>query len=82
MRGHIEDTVFMLFWVFQMFNLLILLRSVWLGEEDSNLYRRLQRPLSCRWTIPQKVRLWFLLINESAQDPGSLKINYPPSINH
>src|SRR5208337_1820804 len=25
----------------------------WLGEEDSNLHRRLQRPLSCRWTIPQ-----------------------------
>ena len=25
----------------------------WLGEEDSNLHRRLQRPLSCHWTIPQ-----------------------------
>ena len=27
---------------------------MWLGEEDSNLHRRLQRPLSCRWTIPQE----------------------------
>jgi hypothetical protein len=31
--------------------------SGWLGEEDSNLHRRLQRPLSCHWTIPQQMGL-------------------------
>ena len=30
------------------------LAAKWLGEEDSNLHRRLQRPLSCHWTIPQE----------------------------
>ena len=29
------------------------LRSRWLGDLDSNQDKRLQRPLSCRWTIPE-----------------------------
>ena len=54
----------------------------WLGEEDSNLYQRLQRPLSCHWTIPQNVDLQRFMINAPAQNSRGLKGNHLPGIDN